>query len=79
MIYPLIGQSEYGWRFVGCDIDTKALLNAQQLIDANQLSSAIELRLQTSVTHIFNGIIRPDDFFAITMCNPPFHRSLQEA
>ena len=79
MIYPLIGHREYGWHFVGADIEPKALQNAQQIIDANQLSNAIQLRLQTSASSIFKGIIRPDETFTLTMCNPPFHGSSQEA
>ena len=79
MIYPLIGYREYGWHFVGADIEPKALHNAQQIIDANQLSNAIQLRLQTSASSIFKGVIRPDETFTLTMSNPPFHGSLQEA
>lgn len=79
IIYPLIGNYEYGWHFVGADIGAKALQSAQHIIDANKLSNAIELRLQTSPPFIFKGIIRPDDTFVLTMCNPPFHRSLEEA
>lgn len=79
MIYPLIGNREYGWYFVGADIEAKALQNAQHIIDANGLSNAIELRLQTSPPSIFKGIIRQDEAFALTMCNPPFHGSLEEA
>ncbi len=80
IIYPLIGQREYGWRFVGADIDTKALANAQRILHANQgLAECIELRLQANSSAIFNGIIQPNDYFNATMCNPPFHASLQEA
>ncbi|WP_036300390.1 23S rRNA (adenine(1618)-N(6))-methyltransferase RlmF [Methylotenera sp. L2L1] len=79
MIYPLLGTREYGWQFVGADIDAKALDNAQRIVDGNALSSHIELRLQTAPTSIFNGIIRQGDKFALTMCNPPFHGSLEEA
>ena len=28
---------------------------------------------------IFKGIVKPDDRFDLTMCNPPFHSSLAEA
>jgi 23S rRNA (adenine1618-N6)-methyltransferase len=28
-VYPLIGHAEYGWRFLGVDIDEAALANAQ--------------------------------------------------
>lgn len=79
-IYPLIGNREYGWRFVGADIDATALANAQQILHANAgLTASIELRLQASPTSIFKGIIQPDDFFNLTLCNPPFHASLVEA
>jgi 23S rRNA (adenine1618-N6)-methyltransferase len=79
MIYPLIGTREYGWQFVGADIDAKALKNAQQIVEANALSEVIELRLQTSPESIFKGVIGQGEKFALTMCNPPFHGSLEEA
>ena len=79
MIYPLIGSQAYDWHFVGTDIEQKALRNAQHIIDANQLSDAIELRLQTSTSFIFKNVIYPNDAFALTMCNPPFHASLKDA
>lgn len=79
VIYPLIGHREYGWQFVGVDIDVGALKNAQQIIDANNLSHDIALRLQASSRSIFKGIIKKDEIFNITMCNPPFHASLEDA
>lgn len=79
VVYPLIGTYEYGWQFVGADIDAKALHNAQQIVDANALSHLIELRLQTSSKSIFKGVIRDGETFALTMCNPPFHQSLKDA
>ena len=78
-IYPLIGHREYGWQFVGTDIDGDALANAQGIIEANDLSSAITLRLQTAPAVIFQGVVKPDELFDLTMCNPPFHASLAEA
>jgi len=79
MIYPLIGVREYGWQFVGADIDAKALDNAQQIVDANALSNEIALRLQTSPASIFKGVIKHGEKFTLTMCNPPFHGSLEDA
>ncbi len=79
-IYPLIGHSEYGWQFVGTDIDPAAIANAQRILDANKgLSDAITLRLQTSPAAIFNGVVQADEVFDLSMCNPPFHASLAEA
>ena len=80
MVYPLIGQREYGWRFVGVDCDATALNNAQQIINANAgLADNITLRLQINSANIFKGIIKPSDFFDISICNPPFHASLANA
>lgn len=77
-IYPIIGSSQYGWEFVGSDIDPISLENAQKIIDNNAiLKDKIELRLQENAALVFNGIIRPADFFDVTICNPPFHDSLE--
>lgn len=78
-IYPLIGHREYGWQFVGTDIDPAAIANAQGIVDANGLSAAITLRLQTSPAAILQGVVKPDEVFDLSMCNPPFHASLAEA
>lgn len=79
-IYPLIGHREYGWRFVGSDVDRTALACAQATLDANSgCREAIELRLQTSPSAVFDGVLQEGELFDLTMCNPPFHASLDEA
>ncbi len=79
-IYPLLGHSEYGWRFVGSDIDRTALNCAQTIIDANRgYREAIELRQQASRSAIFKGVLHADELFDLTMSNPPFHASMDEA
>ncbi|AYC35029.1 23S rRNA (adenine(1618)-N(6))-methyltransferase RlmF [Pseudomonas cavernae] len=78
-IYPLIGQHDYGWRFVGADIDPLALASAAAILLANPALGAIELRRQTEPEHIFQGLIGSDERFDVTLCNPPFHASLDEA
>jgi 23S rRNA (adenine1618-N6)-methyltransferase len=78
-IYPLIGYRSYGWQFVGTDVDVVALKNAQQILDSNQLSETVELRLQKASAGIFSGVTYADEYFYLTLCNPPFHASLSEA
>lgn len=79
-IYPLIGHSEYGWRFVGTDIDRTALACAQATVDANSgYGDAIELRFQAVRSAIFKDVLKTDELFDLSMCNPPFHASLDEA
>ncbi len=79
-IYPLLGRHEYGWTFVGTDIDPKALVAARGIIDANAgLAEAISLRLQTVATSVFGGLIEDEERFDLVMCNPPFHASRYDA
>lgn len=79
-IYPIIGNSVYGWSFVGTDIDDQALQNCKKIIASNpKLMESVSLQLQTEPRFIFKNIITPDDRFAFTICNPPFHASQEEA
>ncbi|HBJ84119.1 MAG TPA: 23S rRNA (adenine(1618)-N(6))-methyltransferase RlmF [Verrucomicrobiales bacterium] len=79
-IYPLIGASEYGWSFVGAEMDAVALRWAKKIVTSNpSVAGLIECRLQKSARQCFQGIIQPGERFDLTMCNPPFHTSAAEA
>ena len=79
-IYPLIGVKAYGWSFVGADIDPVAIASANSIIEANPaLKDVVECRLQPNPKDIFVGVIREDEVFDLTICNPPFHTSMKEA
>ncbi len=79
-IYPLIGASEYGWSFVGAEIDPVAWLWARKIVAANpSVAGLIECRLQKSAEQCFHGIIQPGERFDLTLCNPPFHASAAKA
>ena len=79
-IYPIIGNVVYNWSFVGTDIDEKALNNCSEIIEANpKLIEAISLQQQLEPRFVFKNIITPEDKFAFTICNPPFHKSAEEA
>jgi 23S rRNA (adenine1618-N6)-methyltransferase len=79
-IYPIIGNETYQWSFVGTDIDENAIQNCKKIITENpKLIDAISLQLQVEPRFIFKDIILPEDKFAFTICNPPFHSSQEEA
>lgn len=79
-IYPIIGNHEYNWSFVGSDVDAVAIASATKIVEQNiSLKGAVALRLQNTPRHIFDGVIRPNEKFDVTICNPPFHSSLEEA
>jgi 23S rRNA (adenine1618-N6)-methyltransferase len=79
-IYPIIGVHDYGWQFVGSDIDVNAINSAKNIIEKNShLKNVVELRIQKSQNHFFKDVINQNESFDISICNPPFHASLEEA
>ena len=76
LVYPITGQSEYGWHFTGVDIDTVAIKSAQKICQLNELK--ITLKKQHIIEDIFRGVINPHDMFHITLCNPPFNASIDQ-
>lgn len=79
-IYPIIGSQTYGWNFIASDIDPLSLASAEEICQANRgLKRKIEFRRQSNERNIFKQVIKPNDRFDFTLCNPPFHASLKEA
>jgi len=80
LIYPILGNSSYQWSFVGSELNPQATVAAQNILGQNpSLQTQIEIRPQPDPTQIFAGIIRPEEFFDLTLCNPPFHESAEAA
>ncbi len=79
-VYPIIGHQEYGWSFVGSEIDETAVRCAKNIAEVNPaLKNAVEIRLQTDKLAIFKNIFHKEEHFDLSICNPPFHASAQEA
>lgn len=79
-IYPILGVTEYGWKFIATDIDPKTIDSARNIVDSNPtLRNKIEFRLQKNSKNIFYGIIAEGEKIDLTICNPPFHSSSEEA
>lgn len=79
-IYPIVGRAEYGWSFVGSDVDPAALASARNIVSSNPvLADGVQLRLQSSPANVFRGVIREGETYAACVCNPPFHASREEA
>ncbi|MDA8939214.1 23S rRNA (adenine(1618)-N(6))-methyltransferase RlmF [Pseudoalteromonas marina] len=77
LVYPLTGTSEYNWHFTGSDIDPVSVKIAKQIAQFNALR--ITVKLQKKPANIFKGVINQKDLYHLTLCNPPFHASEQEA
>lgn len=79
-IYPILGVKEYDWNFVATDIYEKALAAANEILTKNEgLSGQIELRLQKNSRNQFRGAIKLNEKFQLSVCNPPFHASAEDA
>jgi 23S rRNA (adenine1618-N6)-methyltransferase len=79
-IYPIIGATEYDWNFIGSDISQESIESANAIIDSNpSIKNNIKCRLQKESNNIFTGIIEKEDKFDLTICNPPFHSSIEDA
>ncbi|WP_367391718.1 23S rRNA (adenine(1618)-N(6))-methyltransferase RlmF [Lewinella sp. LCG006] len=79
-VYPIIGSSEYGWSFIGSDVDQVAIEHAQSIVENNKrLQSKVTLRLQPNTDRLLQGILLENERVELVLCNPPFHASAQEA
>jgi len=79
-IYPILGVIEYGWNFIGTDINQKSIESSQHIIDSNPLlKDNVTFRLQENPKDIFYGILTREDKIDISICNPPFHASIEDA
>jgi len=79
-IYPIIGVTEYDWKFIGSDIDPKSIASSQHIVNSNSsIKEKIECRLQKNSKNVFHGILGKKDKIEFTVCNPPFHSSTEDA
>ncbi|ORM40165.1 Ribosomal RNA large subunit methyltransferase F [Babesia sp. Xinjiang] len=78
-IYPLLGVAEYGWSFIASDIDAEALNFAKHNLQLNSMLGLVELRHQKESLRMFKGVLMPHEFVHLTICNPPFHASIEQA
>ncbi|MEZ9723147.1 23S rRNA (adenine(1618)-N(6))-methyltransferase RlmF [Vibrio splendidus] len=79
-IYPIIGATEYKWRWTGTDVDSVSIKTANFIAESNpNLKGKIRARLQADSESIFEGVIKDNERYDVTICNPPFHSSLEEA
>ena len=79
-IYPIIASQTYGWQVTASDIDPVAVRAAKLIAESNPvMKKRVKVVLQTKPEQCFTGVIMPDQYFDLTMCNPPFYRSAAEA
>lgn len=79
-IFPIVGVAEYGWKFVGAELNPTAFKSAKGIAAFNKnLSRNVEIRMQKETGTYLHNIIRPNEFFDALVCNPPFYKDQEEA
>ncbi len=57
-IYPIVGVTEYGWSWVGSDVDPVSIQQACLIVQSNsKLQEHIECRLQKNSQHILTALM----------------------
>ncbi|MBF0598213.1 23S rRNA (adenine(1618)-N(6))-methyltransferase RlmF [Faecalibacter rhinopitheci] len=78
-IYPIVGNYEYDWNFVGAELDLRSHKNASEIVRKNvRLRNKVDIRIQYNPNAIFTNIIKQGEKFDLTICNPPFFGSNKE-
>lgn len=77
-IYPIIGCQSYDWKFVGSEIDPRAVESALKIAGKNPTLN-VEIKHQENDHRFFESIIGRSDHFHLSLCNPPLYMDPQEA
>jgi len=79
-VYPIIGVKEYNWTFIASDSDPTAVKSAKNIVKHNStLKNKVDIRFQAKKNQFFEGVLKEGERIDITICNPPFHSSQEEA
>jgi 23S rRNA (adenine1618-N6)-methyltransferase len=79
-IYCLLGAQYLGWTMVGAESDAEAVAISRANLELTKgLAKKVEIRHQADKSFLFKHIIQPKERFDLSICNPPFHSSKDEA
>ena len=79
-IYCILGLQHFNWTMVGAECDANSVEIAKaNMQHTKSLKNKIEIRHQENKSFLFKNIIKKDEQFDFTVCNPPFHTSQEEA
>jgi len=79
-IYCILGLQHFNWTMVGAECDANSVEIAKaNMQHTKSLKNKIEIRHQENKSFLFKNIIKTDEQFDFTVCNPPFHTSKEEA
>ena len=79
-IYCILAASKFNWRMTGVDANPEAYEWAKKNVAyTKSLHNLVAIRYQDNNSNIFVGAIKTGEFYDVTLCNPPFYSSENEA
>jgi 23S rRNA (adenine1618-N6)-methyltransferase len=79
-IYCILAVQHLNWSMVGAESDAKAIEIAKaNMHHTKTLQDKVEIRHQENKSFLLKNIIKSQEQFDFTICNPPFHSSREEA
>tara|TARA_B110001469_G_scaffold100341_1_gene97626 strand:+ start:302 stop:1186 length:885 start_codon:yes stop_codon:yes gene_type:complete len=79
-IYCILGLQHFNWTMVGAECDANSVEIAKaNMQHTKSLKNKIEIRHQENKSFLFKNIIKTDEQFDFSVCNPPFHTSKEDA
>ena len=73
IIYPILGNSLYKWKFICSEINEESFNNAKLIIEKNNLENYIKLIKQENKNNIFLNILNQQNKYTFSLCNPPYY------
>lgn len=73
IIYPILGNSLYKWKFICSEINEESYNNGKLIIEKNNLENDIKLIKQKNKNNIFLNILNQQNKYTFSLCNPPYY------
>ena len=73
IIYPILGNYLYKWKFICSEINEESFNNAKLIIEKNNLENYIKLIKQENKNNIFLNILNQQNKYTFSLCNPPYY------
>lgn len=79
LIYPIIGNKAFGWKFLASDVDPRSVEIASAIAKFNGMQKSVLVIQQSHSSRYFQNILKHGHEYTLSLCNPPFHASAAEA
>lgn len=81
LIYPLIGNRRFGWKFLATEIDQTSVYHSKMLLSLNSSTPIApdQITIVKSNGEMLKGLIDTNQRYSMTVCNPPFFEAKENS